>query len=102
MAKTLKDFMLEQNKSDEDVFQEMEMSEHEYNVLKYVNDKGDISVPALVNLILHENDDQVISDECKDELLIRKYINEDCQITDKGKEYLESDTTKERLKKLMK
>lgn len=101
MAKTLKEFIDEQNKSDKDVFNELEISKHEYNVLKYINEKSDLSVPSLVNLILHENDRQEIKEDSKDELLIRKYIDENSKITEIGKEYLQSKETKYRISELL-
>ena len=98
---TLKEYMEEQKKSDEDVFNELELNEHDKQVLKVVTLSERVSVPALVNLVLREKDGQIIKEENKEELLLRKYISDKGNITEEGKVYIESTETKNRINGLL-
>lgn len=88
-------------KTDEELFGEMCLNESDIEVLKIKVLKEEISIPALINLVLFANDAQVLNEETKQELIIRRYVSTDSKITEEGMMYIESDIVKERLGKLL-
>lgn len=88
-------------KTDEELFGEMGLNESDIEVLKIKVLKEEISIPALINLVLFANDAQVLNEEMKQELIIRRYVSTDSKITEEGMMYIESDIVKERLGKLL-
>ena len=98
---SLKDYMKKEieQKKDENVFESLslELSENEMRILKRTIINEELSIPSLVNIILRDKAGNVIKEENKEELLIREFITENGNITEKGKAYIESEEVKERL-----
>lgn len=99
---TLKEYMEKtKEQTDIDVFESLELSEKDMKVLKTITLSEEISLSALINLVLREKAGNAIKDENKEELEMRGYITEKSNITDAGKAYIETDEVKERLNKLL-
>lgn len=62
----------------------------------------DLSISELIDLVLLSKANKNVKEKNRDNLLIREFIEKDGKITKKGKFYLESDETKDRLKSLIK
>lgn len=104
--KTLKDYMekskeVEQTVSEKEIFNSLELNENELRALKSTIISKDLTIPALVNLVLREKNGNIIKEENKEELLIRGFINESGNITEEGKLHIESDEIKEKLNRLL-
>ena len=102
MDNTLKDFMEnDKEKTEQEQFNGYGLTESDIKVLKANVLSEDVPVPALINLVLREKAGNVIKEENKEDLLLREYINESGNVTEKGKEYINSDEVKEKLSKLL-
>jgi len=100
---SLKEYIIneQEKKADENVFESLELTEKEKRILKATVLNEELSIPSLVNIILRDKAGNVIKEENKEELLIREFITENGNITEKGKAYIESEEVKERLNKLL-
>ena len=99
---TLKDYMEKtKEKTEQELFNSLELSENDIKVLKSNILSEEVPIPALVNLILREKAGKVIKEENKEDLLLRELISENGNVTDKGREYINSDEIKEKLSKLL-
>jgi len=100
---SLKEYIIneQEKKADENVFESLDLTEKEKRILKATVLNEELSIPSLVNIILRDKAGNVIKEENKEELLIREFITENGNITEKGKAYIESEEVKERLNKLL-
>lgn len=102
----LKDYMTEQEEiikesSDKEVFEDLKLSDKEKNILRCTVLKEEISIPALVDLILNIKANKNIKDENIEELELRGYIDKDGYVTEQANMFLDLETTKQRIKKLL-
>lgn len=88
-------------KSDEEQFDEIDLTLEEIQILKVKVLEEQISIPCLVDLVLLEKAGRDIKKENKKELLLRGYIDRSLKITEAGKTFVESEEVKDRLGKLL-
>lgn len=80
----------------------VELCENDVKVLKYYSTQNDIDIPTLVSLVLKEKTNKTIKESHIFDLKLRKYIDENGDITNDGSAYLAEDSTKNRIKELLK
>jgi hypothetical protein len=94
---------VQSDKNKDCMMESINIDEKDIKMLKlYSENKEDISIPSLIDLVLLNLKDKSVKSENFDELKIFKMITEDGSITSSGKTYLESVDTKERLKVILK
>lgn len=79
----------------------IKLTESDEKVLRLYALDEDLSIGALVSLILNEKVGKQIPSQYVEDLKLRNYISENNTITKLGSEYMNSDSTKERVKKLI-
>lgn len=77
------------------------LDENETKALDFYANDADISIPVLVSLVLKDKCGKAIKENHSFDLKLRGYIDSDSNITKEGKNYLESDRTKNRIKKIL-
>ena len=77
------------------------ISTDEEKVLRLYSMNEDLPVNALVSLILNEKVNKPIPSVYLSDLKIRNYVTEAGVITEEGMEYINSESTKERVKKIV-
>ena len=77
------------------------LDENETKALDFYANDADISIPVLVSLVLKDKCGKSIKENHSFDLKLRGYIDNDSNITKEGKNYLESDRTKNRIKKIL-
>ena len=77
------------------------LDENETKALDFYANDADISIPVLVSLVLKDKCGKSIKENHSFDLKLRGYIDSDSNITKEGKNYLESDRTKNRIKKIL-
>ena len=81
-------------------FKNLNLDESEVKDLKlFVS--SEVSVHGLISLFFLEKRDHPINESVKEELQIRKYIDESEKITTEGLKFLNSEDVKKRLEKLI-
>lgn len=95
-------FVSKKTKSAEERFIENMSESDVFNLKKFAFKKDeDISIAALVSMVLFNEANKPIDNSVKEELLIRDLLNEDCSLSEKGLEFIERESTKERIKGLL-
>jgi len=77
------------------------LDENETKALDFYANDADISIPVLVSLVLKDKCGKSIKENHSFDLKLRGYIDSDSNITKEGKNYLETDRTKNRIKKIL-
>jgi len=77
------------------------LDENETKALDFYANDADISIPVLVSLVLKDKCGKTIKENHSFDLKLRGYIDSDSNITKEGKNYLETDRTKNRIKKIL-
>ena len=77
------------------------LDENETKALDFYANDADISIPVLVSLVLKDKCGKSIKENHSFDLKLRGYIDNDSNITKEGKNYLETDRTKNRIKKIL-
>jgi len=103
---SLKAFMNEQDekkreKTDVEIFKSLELTENDLKTLKFSTISKEISVSALINLILQEKAGNIIKEENKEELIFRGFITKNGNITESGKLYIETEEVRIKIDKLL-
>ena len=75
--------------------------ENETKALDFYANDADISIPVLVSLVLKDKCGKSIKENHSFDLKLRGYIDNESNITKEGKSYLETDRTKNRIKKIL-
>jgi len=102
MEGEFKKFRLNSNTlSDKQQFNDLDLNEKDLRAIQTVCLESNISIAALINLILRHKNGNVIKEENREELLIRGLIKENDDVSEAGEIYIESDEVKERLKKIL-
>lgn len=79
----------------------LSLSEKEFKALKYYSTDEDLSIPALVSLVLKDKIGKSVKESYVYDLQLRGLVNDNCEITEDGKLYLESEHTKKRITDLL-
>ena len=77
------------------------LDENETKALDFYANDADISIPVLVSLVLKDKCGKSIKENHSFDLKLRGYIDNESNITKEGKSYLETDRTKNRIKKIL-
>lgn len=111
MANTMSKFLDEKKKKFqvvsetkvEDLKEEekLTLSEKEIKALRFYSTDEDLSIPALVSLVLKDKAKKSVKESYLYDLQLRELVDKDGEITDDGKLYLESEHTKKRIKDLL-
>ena len=81
--------------------EKLSLSEKEIKALRYYSTDEDLSIPALVSLVLKDKAKKSVKESYLYDLQLRNLVDEDGEITSDGKLYLESEYTKKRIQSLL-
>ena len=111
MANTMSKFLDEKKKKfqvvsetkdvEAKVEEKLTLSEKEIKALRFYSTDEDLSIPALVSLVLKDKAKKSVKESYLYDLQLRELVDKDGEITDDGKLYLESEHTKKRIKDLL-
>ena len=111
MANTMSKFLDEKKKKfqvvsetkdvEAKVEEKLTLSEKEIKALRFYSTDEDLSIPALVSLVLKDKAKKSVKESYLYDLQLRELVDNDGEITDDGKLYLESEHTKKRIKDLL-
>ena len=111
MANTMSKFLDEKKKkfqvvsetkdAEAKVEEKLTLSEKEIKALRFYSTDEDLSIPALVSLVLKDKAKKSVKESYLYDLQLRELVDKDGEITDDGKLYLESEHTKKRIKDLL-
>lgn len=79
----------------------LDLSEKEIKALRYYSTDEDLSIPALVSLVLKDKAKKSIKESYLYDLQLRNLVDDSGDITSDGKLYLESEHTKKRILSLL-
>lgn len=81
--------------------EKLSLSEKEIKALRFYSTDEDLSIPALVSLVLKDKAKKSIKESYLYDLQLRNLVDDNGEVTDDGKTYLESEHTKKRILDLL-
>ena len=81
--------------------EKLSLSEKEIKALRFYSTDEDLSIPALVSLVLKDKAKKSIKESYLYDLQLRNLVDNDGEVTNDGKIYLESEHTKKRILDLL-